>query len=84
MRVFTATSLLDYLFVHNLFSIYAALVWVDAFQNFFAVFTTTEGGPESLAAWGAAAALLVLLAIGTYYIEFARDPDSWSGAVIAL
>ncbi|KAG0042339.1 hypothetical protein BGZ83_000572 [Gryganskiella cystojenkinii] len=84
MRVFTATSLLEHFCVYVAFSIYTALVWLDVFQNFFAAFTTKEGGPESLAAWGAAGSLLVLLMIGTYFIEFARDPDSWVGATIAV
>ncbi|GJJ79053.1 hypothetical protein EMPS_11412 [Entomortierella parvispora] len=84
LRAFTATSLMDYLFVQVSFSVYNALVWLDVFQNFFAAFTTKEGGPESWAAFGAAGALVVLMVIGTHYTEFARDPDSWCGAVIAL
>ncbi|KAF9943130.1 hypothetical protein BGZ67_006498 [Mortierella alpina] len=84
MRVFTATNLLDYVFVHISFSLYTGLVWLDVFQNFFAAFTDKEGGPQSWAAMGAAAALFTLLAIGNYHAEFSRDPDSWSGAAIAL
>ncbi|KAF9429345.1 hypothetical protein BGZ76_001433 [Entomortierella beljakovae] len=84
MRSFTATNLIDYAFVHISFSIYVGLAWLDVFQNFFAAFTTKEGGPESWAAIGATAAIFVLLAIGNYYTQFSMDPDSWSGSAIAL
>ncbi|KAG0302323.1 hypothetical protein BGZ97_002400, partial [Linnemannia gamsii] len=50
MRVFTATNLLDYAFVHVSFSLYTGLVWLDVFQNFFAAFTNKDGGPDSWAA----------------------------------
>ncbi|KAG0288615.1 hypothetical protein BGZ96_007598 [Linnemannia gamsii] len=84
MRVFTATNLLDYAFVHVSFSLYTGLVWLDVFQNFFAAFTDKDGGPNSWAAIGAAFAIFILLAIGNYHAEFSKDPDSWSGAAIAL
>jgi hypothetical protein len=84
MRVFTATNLLDYAFVHVSFSLYTGLVWLDVFQNFFAAFTNKDGGPDSWAAIGAAFAIFILLAIGNYHAEFSKDPDSWSGAAIAL
>ncbi|KAG0066028.1 hypothetical protein BGZ89_007690, partial [Linnemannia elongata] len=83
MRVFTATNLLDYAFVHVSFSLYTGLVWLDVFQNFFAAFTNKDGGPDSWAALGAAFAIFILLAIGNYHAEFSKDPDSWSGAAIA-
>ncbi|KAG0030841.1 hypothetical protein BGZ81_002125 [Podila clonocystis] len=84
MRVFTATNLIDYAFVHVSFSLYTGLVWLDVFQNFFAAFTDVSGGPNSWAAYGAAFSIFILLAIGNYHVEYSRDPDSWSGAAIAL
>ncbi|KAF9583483.1 hypothetical protein BGW38_009359 [Lunasporangiospora selenospora] len=84
MRIFTATSILDYAFVHVSFSLYSGLVWLDVFQNFFAAFTTKEGGPMSWAALGAAFAIFILLAIAIYHAEFSRDPDSWSCAAVSL
>ncbi|KAF9346944.1 hypothetical protein BGX26_001523 [Mortierella sp. AD094] len=84
VRVFTPTNLIDYAFVHISFSLYTGLVWLDVFQNFFAAFTNTESGPDSLTAYGAAFSIFLLLAIGSYHAEFSRDPDSWSAAAIAL
>ncbi|KAG0352572.1 hypothetical protein BGZ54_002687, partial [Gamsiella multidivaricata] len=83
VRVFTATNLIDYAFIHISFSLYTGLVWLDVFQNFFAAFTTKDGGPTSWAAIGAAGAIFLLLAIGEYHAEFSRDPDSWSAIAIA-
>ncbi|KAF8909127.1 hypothetical protein BGZ58_006034, partial [Dissophora ornata] len=84
MRNFTATNLVDFAFVHVSFSLYTGLVWLDVFQNFFAAFTSKDGGPMSWAAFGAAFAIFLLLAIGNYHAEFSKDPDSWAGAAIAL
>ncbi|KAF8947427.1 hypothetical protein BGZ46_005586, partial [Entomortierella lignicola] len=82
VRIFTATNLVDYAFVHVSFSLYTGLVWLDVFQNFFAAFTKMDG-PDSWTAIGAAFSIFILLAIGNYHAEFSRDPDSWSGAAIA-
>ncbi|KAF9347154.1 hypothetical protein BGX34_003345 [Mortierella sp. NVP85] len=83
-HVFTATNLIDYIFVHVPFSIYAGLVWLDVFQNFFTAFTTKEGGPTSWTAFAAAGAIVICLAIGDYHAEWSRDPDSWAAIVIGL
>ncbi|KAI1321169.1 hypothetical protein EDD11_007735 [Mortierella claussenii] len=84
LRVFTATNLLDYAFIHVSFSLYTGLIWLDAFQNLFAAFTTKDGGPDSWAAYAAAFSIFILAAVGNYHAEFSKDPDSWSGAAIAL
>ncbi|KAF9397563.1 hypothetical protein BGZ94_006259, partial [Podila epigama] len=84
MRIFTATNLVEYLFVHVAFSLYTGLVWLDVFQNFFAAFTDRADGPSSWTAWGAALSIFILLTIGEYHAFYSRDPDSWSAAAIAL
>ncbi|KAG0261708.1 hypothetical protein BG011_000735 [Mortierella polycephala] len=84
MRVFTATNLLEYAVIYVSFSLYAGMVWFDAFQNFFAAFTNKEGGPMSWAAIGAACAVFFLLVVGNYYAEYSKDPDSWAAATITL
>ncbi|KAF9969004.1 hypothetical protein BGZ65_012387 [Modicella reniformis] len=81
---FTATSLIDYIFVHLPFSIYAGLVWVNVFQSFFSSFTTKEAGPDSWAAIGAAGSIVFMLIIANYQAQFSQDPDSWSAIVIGL
>lgn len=83
-HVFTATNLIDYIFVHVPFSIYAGLVWLDVAQNFFTAFTDKDGGPNSWTAIAAAASIALLLALGDYHAEWSKDPDSWAAATLGL